>query len=180
MTLFSLHDATKEAFRRERSSMLSIDEFRKFFAAFCLFTYYDNKYEFLETELEDYVTKSLKISGIKSETSKVINDCTEAVNLIQKEGLSYIFSHRSFQEYFAAYAIVNVFSSKAGDIIPRLSDRLSDKTLSMARDINSNVFDSQYIVPIYTKMSNIFDEVLKDKSSLSALKHGGYTNGPHD
>ncbi len=55
-TLFSRHDATKEAFKRERNTKYSIDVFKRYLSYLCLITYNENKTDFSETScLKDFL-----------------------------------------------------------------------------------------------------------------------------
>lgn len=93
-TLLTWHDATKDSFERERT--LTIDQFRKVFSTFCLISYYDQDFEFTETQLRVWLQKALDYHGLNSDVDDVVRDVCESVNLLQKDGLKYIFVHRSF------------------------------------------------------------------------------------
>jgi hypothetical protein len=128
-----------------------VDQFRKVVSVFCLFSYYDQKYEFTHSELNSYIEKAIAFCGIEATSRGVIAELTESVNLIQKEGLVFLFSHRSFQEYFAAYCIVFVMPTKSGSITAALISRYFDETIRMAYDMNPDVIESNYIMPMFDK-----------------------------
>ena len=114
-TLYSWHDAQKDSWSRPRC--LGIDAFKKFFYTFCLFSYYQQDFVFSEDLLRSYVKKSLAYQGIDVAIDDVIRDITETVNLMQLDGLQYVFIHRSFQEYFCAYCITSVISEKTHEFL---------------------------------------------------------------
>ena len=102
-TLYSKHDATKAGYRREMRSSLSYDSFRKVFAYFCFVTYYQSKYEMTHEELLSFLKKvSKSINTVDFDGENYILDLVNSICVLYKEGVSYKFTHRSFQEYFTA------------------------------------------------------------------------------
>lgn len=161
-TLLTWHDATKDSFERDRA--LSVDEFRKVFSTFCLITYYDQAFEFDEDLFRRYINKALKYHSIEANLDDVKNDICESANLLQKDGLKFIFVHRSFQEYFAAECAMQVVSGKAKDFLGVFSKRTRDTVFAMCYEIHPElvfdqyfsekiqwVMDSGYLVPIGSK-----------------------------
>lgn len=102
--LYSLHDSSKDVFRREFHCK-NVDEqsFKNLFAYFCFHSYMKEEYEFSEDRLEYYLANgckklSLENVGIKN----YIHDLQSSVCMLVRDGDTYRFSHRSFQAYFAA------------------------------------------------------------------------------
>ncbi len=141
-TLLTWHDATKDSFERERA--LSVDEFRKVFSTFCLITYYDQAFEFDEETFRRYIKKALDYHSIGADLDDVKNDICESANLLQKDGLKYIFVHRSFQEYFAAECTMQVVSGKAKDFLEAFSIRTRDTVFAMCYEIHPELVYDQY------------------------------------
>lgn len=150
-TLLTWHDATKDSFERERA--LSVDDFRKVFSTFCLMTYYDQVFEFDEEALRRYIGRSLEYHEIAAGVDDVKNDICESANLLQKDGLKYIFVHRSFQEYFAAECTMQVVSGKAKDFLEVFSKRNRDTVFAMCYEIHQELVYDQYF-------SKHIDEIL--------------------
>lgn len=104
-TLFHKHDSMKRGkYKREILSGLGYEDFKKVFSYFCFRTFFKNKYEFTEQAvLENIARAKVKItSPINFQETDYLKDLTNAVCMLVHEGLNYRFSHRSFQEYFAA------------------------------------------------------------------------------
>ncbi len=141
-TLLTWHDATKDSFERDRA--LSVDEFRKVFSTFCLITYYDQAFEFDEDLFRRYIEKSLKYHSLEVDLDEVKNDICESANLLQKDGLKFIFVHRSFQEYFAAECVMQVLSGKAKDFLDVFSKRTRDTVFAMCYEIHPELVFDQY------------------------------------
>ena len=133
-TLLTRHDATKDAFVRDRS--LSVDDFRRVFSTFCLLSYYENSYDFSEDSLLRYVGRAIKYHQLENPSHDVMHDFCESINLLQKDGLVFVFVHRSFQEFFAAECAMNVVSGKAGEFLKEFLTRTRDSTFLMCLEIH--------------------------------------------
>ena len=100
------HDATKVGYSRKMKTGLSPERLKEIFAAFCANTYQRQIYSFTRNELEDEFRKILCLSKNESEhilpPSSFVDDFTNAICLMYKDGEKYFFMHRSFQEYFCA------------------------------------------------------------------------------
>ena len=60
VTLFNAHDATKGSYKREIRSELGCEDFKDVFSYICFKSYFNNKYEFSETELNKYLNEAQK------------------------------------------------------------------------------------------------------------------------
>ncbi len=103
--LFHKHDAMKKGkYRREKMSGLGYEDFKKVFSYFCFKTFFKNEFEFSEkTVLENIERAKEKVLPYEEFKSiDYLDDMSKAVCMLVHEGLNYRFSHRSFQEYFAA------------------------------------------------------------------------------
>lgn len=139
-TLLSWHDGTKDAFERERS--LGRDQIRPVFSTFCLSSYYDSVYEFDDDSVRLYIRKALRYHRIEADIDGVLQDFCETINLLQKDGLYYVFVHRSFQEYFAAECAMHVVSGKTSQFLNDFVGRTRDTTFRMCFEIHPElVFD---------------------------------------
>ncbi|MCZ7888667.1 NACHT domain-containing protein [Agrobacterium salinitolerans] len=148
-TLFQWHDATK-AFNREKT--LDIDEFQRSFGIFCLLSYHQEKFEFTKSEVIDLIVKSSKFCGITKKPEDILKDYEETVNLLKQEGLKYIFIHRSFQEYFCAYALMRINPGKFADIFSAIRQRYDDNVLFMCFEMNRGIVLDEYVKPLFSKL----------------------------
>ena len=108
--LYSRHDThDKGAFQREfQCGALGKDAFTKVFARFCFQSYLDQKYEFSQEEILNYLRDSIQKLELQVDAQAYLSDLRKIVCMIVLEGRQYRFSHRSFQEYFAAVYIVGL------------------------------------------------------------------------
>ncbi|WP_386372144.1 NACHT domain-containing protein [Sulfitobacter aestuarii] len=167
-TLLTWHDATKDSFERDRS--LSVDEFRRVFSTFCLVSYYDQAFEFDDETFRRYMQKSLDYHGIEANLDDVINDVCESANLLQKDGLKYLFVHRSFQEYFAAECAMQVVSGKASEFLKVFAKRLRDTVFAMCYELHPELVFDKYF-------SERFDWI-RDVDFLNDVKGGMRQENP--
>lgn len=144
-TLLTWHDATKDSFERHRT--LREDQFRRVFSTLCLLSYYQEVFEFTESSLDEYIVRALKYHSIEADVKGVKDDICESVNLIQRDGMKFVFVHRSFQEFFAADCAMKTISGKASEFLTFFARMRRDSVLQMAYEIHPELFIDAYIIP---------------------------------
>lgn len=103
-TLYNMHDATKDAYVRDIRTQLGCEDFKLIFAYICFKSYFSSEYEFSEPRIREYISMAKeKFEQYSFSVEDFLEDLTSSVCMIVKDGLTYHFSHRSFQEYFAAW-----------------------------------------------------------------------------
>lgn len=118
---------------------------------------------FSDTEILEYLAEAVNTEDITCEPTKIFNDLLKSVCIIQKDGNTYTFSHRSFQEYFAA-----VFLSRSQTIdLPKALNLISirhhtDNVISLAWELNRERLETLWIQP---KLKRITREASKFISS---------------
>lgn len=130
-TLFNMHDATKDAYVRDIRSDLSCEDFKLIFAYICFKSYFSDEYEFTESQLQSYIQKGKdKFKNINFRVDDFKEDLTQSVCMLVKEGLNFRFTHRSFQEYFAAWYTCKL----TDDVQNKLLTSWLKESLSVNRD----------------------------------------------
>ncbi|MDI9521021.1 MAG: NACHT domain-containing protein [Bacillota bacterium] len=165
-TLFHTHDATKGAYKRDIRSGLDYDDFKKIFSYFCFKSYFKSDYEFCESNLIDYICAAQKkISTKKSfEALSYIKDLTSSVCMLVFEGLKYRFSHRSFQEYFAALYTTQLSDEKQKRLLlPWIGKDMLHATersafLPMLADLQRERFSTNILLPMLEKLEELYKE----------------------
>jgi len=156
--MYSMHDATKGGYKRERMSNLSCDEFRNVFAKFCFVTYVNGNFEFNENNAISYLKTSGK--GIESfDATAFLHDLQVAVCLIIKDGPTFQFTHRSFQEYFVSFYLNQLNDKQQQDacriVLSKSSARIgTDNVFRMLKDMGESRFEKNFIIPILTEIDN--------------------------
>jgi len=74
--------------------------------------------------------------------------------MLRPDGLYYVFIHRSFQEYFTAFAMTKVFPAKLGILMNDLADRLTDNVLLLATEMNKDLVLEDYIRPLVNRIES--------------------------
>lgn len=147
-TLFMKHDSTKEAgYQRYRHTDLAINEFKNCFAAFCVSTYLNEKFEFSESEVLEFIVKALTFERSDAKPSLFLRDLIESVCLLQRDGLYLGFTHRSFQEYFVAAFVCSGRAKNVNSILDFVCKRDYEAILHMSYDMNPSLVLREWVLP---------------------------------
>lgn len=168
--LYLRHDLTKGGYRRKLYTGLDRQELIRLISYFCLVSYYDENFEFTEFTLNKAIDTSKSVDGYEVSNEAFTKDMLESLCLLKKEGITYSFTHRSFQEYFAANCIARVASRNLEKLFSSFSDRYTDSVLQMVYDINVDLFRGGYLVPMRKKYSRFFEKKRKTSLFIDFLK----------
>jgi predicted NACHT family NTPase len=156
-TLFCRHDATKEAFKRQKYTNYSIDDFKRLLSYFSITTYIDQAFEFTDATLLEYIKLSADMYGFREVNCELFaKDLLESVSILQRDGLNIKFSHRSFQEYFSAYALVRLSRNVVQSLFVECSFRNRDSVMSMVFDMNKAFIEDNYIDVLGRNLRRLF------------------------
>lgn len=162
-TMARLHDASKGSFKRPLHTNLTPEEFAKFFAEFCARTYRDEMLEFDERSFTAYMSKVLR--GTLAENNGItphdfLLDLTDNLCIMYREGSTYYFIHRSFQEYFAAVHFSSEYDAKLtriGNFFEGMKNRnYTDKTFDMMYDMIPDKIERFIFLPFLEKLINAY------------------------
>ena len=102
--IYHIHDTNdKGYFLRAFRCRLDEKTFKMLFARFCFQTYFQEKYEFTRDEIIELLSKSISMLKLGDVDPKDYLYDLMTVCLLVQDGLLLRFSHRTFQDYFAAY-----------------------------------------------------------------------------
>tara|TARA_R110000850_G_scaffold8888_15_gene32671 strand:- start:329 stop:2251 length:1923 start_codon:yes stop_codon:yes gene_type:complete len=174
-TLYTLHDASKQGFQRKRHVSMTEAQFINVFSLFCLVSYIDGDHSFSREQVVNILDNVKIRADVEYDSEEFLRECIESVNLIYKEGEVYSFTHRSFQEYFSAYAVSHYFMENYREIIYKIPIRRGDTVLSMVNQINKSLFDQLFVAPEYEKIRHSIDGALKKRKWLDVLAELDYT-----
>jgi len=114
-----------------------------------MITYLNEMFTFSSEVLLEKIQQSITSSQIDVDKVKFRNDLTESTCMLVLDGLEYTFSHRSFQEYFAAYFLCRVKTDEFERILPSLVQRGSfDNVLNMVSEMNKEKFEESWALPV--------------------------------
>ena len=175
--LATRHDNSKSGYNRTMKSGLSPERLKLLFAAFCSNTYQENRLSFTYDELMACFEEVIPLlnedeQGVKP--SALIDDYTDAICLLYRDGGKYHFMHRSFQEYFCAYS----FWRQTEEFYPGIADffensegrdkytRYGDKTFEMLYEMAPSKVEKCIIIPF---LEQLFAECDSKKGYLTYL-----------
>lgn len=165
-TLFNIHDATKGgAYRRDIRSKLGCEDFKNIFAYICFKSYFKNQYEFTESSLIEYIEKAKDKfkNHIEFEIEDFKEDLVKSVCMLVREGLNYRFSHRSFQEYFAAWYTCKLIDDVQEKLVTGWIKEngffLRDSYFSMLYNLQPEKFNRIILMPGIKKIKNIYEHI---------------------
>ncbi|MCL2224368.1 MAG: NACHT domain-containing protein [Defluviitaleaceae bacterium] len=164
-TLLERHDSTKEGYTRKIESGLRSDLFKKVFATFCCITYHNSKFSFSKDELINTLNKvktAVAKDGIDFDVENYITDLTNAVCMLYREGFTYHFTHRSFQEYFTAVYLKeqtdDIMEKRGLAIIKTDMDRaVIDNVFRMLCDMAKDKFEKNILLPFLIEIEKDFE-----------------------
>lgn len=169
-TMARLHDASKGSFKRPLHTNLTPEEFAGYFAEFCARTYRDEMLEFDERSFNAYMSKVLR--GTSAESKGITPhdfflDLTNNLCIMYREGSTYYFIHRSFQEYFAAVHFSSEYDAKLtriGNFFEGMKNRnYSDKTFDMMYDMIPDKIERFIFLPFLEKIISEYSQNGKDE-----------------
>lgn len=174
-TLFMKHDATKAGFKRQIKSGLSYDSFKKVFAKFCFNSYARGQYSFEREEIINILDR-VKNKGDEFSVADYVEDLTDSVCVLYRDGRQFAFTHRSFQEYFAAVYLKELTDENLTRVALRLLERepdrvMEDAVFNMLHDMIPERFESQIMLPICKKIDNICAAKTEDDTYLAYFKY---------
>ncbi len=164
--LFQRHDTMKGAYKRIKETNLDIQDFEKVLNVFCIQTYDDRKIRFSRQEAIEYLGKSKQIINLKFNSESFLNDLLQSVCILVEEGLFITFSHRSFQEYFAAKFIVSSESNMKKRLLKKYQpETIDDNIYKLVHELDPDFLEYEIILPF---LSNLFDKInLKNKVGIT-------------
>lgn len=169
-TMARLHDASKGSFKRPLHTNLTPEEFAKYFAEFCARTYSDEVLEFDERSFSAYMSKVIR--GTIAEDHGIsphdfLLDLTDNLCIMYREGNTYYFIHRSFQEYFAAVHFSSEYDAKLrkiGNFFEKMPNRnYTDKTFDMLYDMIPEKIERFIFLPFLQQLISAYSEKGEDE-----------------
>lgn len=161
VTLFNAHDATKDSYVRDIRCGLGCEDFKYVFSYLCFKSYFNGEFEFSEARLIDYLSQAkVKLNRINFMVEDFLEDLTQSVCMLVKEGLVYRFSHRSFQEYFAAWYTCKLTDEVQSKLllnwIKESDSVLSDSYFMMLFDLQSDKVNKIILCPIIKDLKKYY------------------------
>ena len=186
LTLLRGHDSSKLAFQRRFRSVRELDDFTIVFREFCAKSFRKADYEFDERKIDEYLQKLKSIKDLDDfslmTVSNFLFDACNSVCIMMKDGLTYHFIHRSFQEYFFA----DYYSRQDDDTLKKLGIYIAAKdsrrddlnlSLSMLYELSPEKVDRFIIIPFLSQTFDLpeefqyWDFLERNFGNLKFIKH---------
>lgn len=161
VTLFNVHDATKDSYVRDIRTGLGCEDFKLIFSYICFITYFKSEFQFTESKIREYIQKAKdKFDKFNFRVEDYLDDLTQSVCMLVKDGFEYRFSHRSFQEYFAAWYTCKLVDDIQAKLLHRWieesSSVLYDSYFAMLYDLQSEKVNKIIICPILEDVRKLY------------------------
>lgn len=171
--LFNMHDATKDAYVRDIRCKLGYENFKMVFAYFCFKSYFEGDFEFTDVSLRKYLEQcKQKFCDIDFEIDDFQTDLIKSVCMLIKEGIFYRFSHRSFQEYFAAWYTCKLTDEVQYELltgwIKESSGLKTEQYFQMLFDLQGEKFNKIILLPGLKLLNKRYEN---DGFSMKILKY---------
>jgi GTPase SAR1 family protein len=145
--LYYRHDASK-TFKRPTLTNLPINKGKEIMAAFSLITYINSQTIFNSYELKELLSKATKLADCECEVNDLVSDLQRAYCMLLQDGTKYQYTHRSFQEYFAACYLIAANDNNQSKLIRQFCQRAdTDITLQLVYGMNSKMLEEKLIIP---------------------------------
>lgn len=169
-TLFHKHDGSKGGYKRNIASNLGYGDFKRIFSYFSFKSFLEDQYQFTYGEGIAYIeqAKSKIKPSIAFDSSDFFNDAITSVCMLVQEGSKYKFTHRSFQEYFAAVYICTLDDDEQKNIMAywgKKTENCHNATfLHMLNAMQSKRVFKNFLKPVLVELDNF---VLENKFSYT-------------
>lgn len=152
--LYYRHDASK-SFKRPTLTELPVNKGKDILSAFSLITYIKSKTSFNKSELNEFLKTAMKLSDCECNLNDLITDLMRAFCMLLQDGTVYEYTHRSFQEYFAACYLIAASEQNQLKLIQQFSKKAdTDITLQLAFGMNPKLIEEKLIVPFLEDFKN--------------------------
>lgn len=158
--LFVRHDSMKGGWKRKRHVDLPLDDYRVLFSYFCVISYTREIFTFTQARALETIDASIKCSQIDVSKVDMFHDLIECTCMLVRDGLDYVFSHRSFQEYFVAFFFSRVkieqFALASSKLIQRGP---ADNVLLMLSEMNREKFEESWALPRLNELCELVERI---------------------
>ncbi len=154
--LYRRHDASKLGFRRKKYLDLDIRDFKSVLSCFSLLSYFRGYYEFSSSQLIKFIDESKEITQqLEINSEKFFLDMYNSINILIRDGQKYVFSHRTFQEYFSAFYISQLPKELKPNFITKIfKERPLDKVLDFLFENDRQNLEVFLIIPYFEEIKD--------------------------
>lgn len=165
--LFEDHDMTKGGhFIHKKNSGLDIEDFHRITRCIGYLTALKGKVSLTRDEFRKVIEKAIQLTpAIKTSANNMIKDLVKVVPLFVEDGLEYRWTHKSFQDYFAAAYICDDLKINQRKVWEKLIEIDAEKyfnILDFCYDMDVKNFRSYIILPLINDYINYYENTYTD------------------
>ena len=144
-TLFSAHDSlSKLSYVREKISGLSKEQFEQVLRVFSFIAYFEGRWIFTLKDIISIWTIIKEKKSITFENDSLLHDLCVSIGILVKDGVDYLFPHRSLQEYFTAAYI--------GDLSVENKRRLYERLRRMNYENEWDILEREHFYHLLSEL----------------------------
>ncbi len=162
-TLYRHHDDMKFLYKRDFHSNLAEDVFVRLWSCFCYFSYREREISFDLDRLHNFINIAIDYISVKIDQKAIARDFIESLCIIIKDGESYSFLHRSFQEYGAAVFLCNERIDRIYDPLDSLKDNLNDDVMDLVLSIRKDLIEHAFVLPRIDNFIRKYNKLRSEK-----------------
>ncbi|MEO7215529.1 NACHT domain-containing protein [Mucilaginibacter sp.] len=191
IALFSEHDSrSKLTFTRERLSNLTQEQIEDLLGLFCLYSFFENKYDWDKGYVRDKFRSIKKMSFTKEaqfDVDKLIKDLTTGLSLWTEDSGILSFAHRTLQEYYTARLVKNLKSDEKINFYQLLISKYVKKSdhpyllslLGFLLEMDTFSYKKHFMLPILKEVEQHFETFDEETFAVQCLDYFGYNIFKH-
>lgn len=175
-TLYTKHDTRSKSggYLHDRKCKLEKDQYLQVLRYFSFLSFFNGKYLFDTYYLNQKLTEIKSQYNLKYDNDDMIYDLSVSIAILVKDGLEYVFPHRSMQEYFAADLISTLQDKVKKDLI---YNRVIKKNYgsdgfnfwSLCEELDELCFQSYFLVKNLKEYENILTKTREDTNTPAEI-----------
>jgi len=161
--LYQDHDLSKgAAFERKKKTGLDIEDFHKAVRALGIATHFVGRVQYGPEEFQSLLDGARTISApVFFDLSKMRSDLLSAVPVFTKDGMDVRWSHKAFQDYFAAQYIYFDANKGRDELVLGLLDsenpRKNENILQILVDLDREIVEKLVIAPMIEELMGHYE-----------------------
>lgn len=162
-TMWSQHDASKDGFKRYRLTSVDKDDYIRILEAFAFQTYLDSAISFDRHKAAEYLDKSKQIQQINFESEGFLDDLIKNVCILVVDGVNLTYTHRSFQEYYAARFVRFLKPGVREKMMAAVAARgQQDAVLDLLWEMAPELVERELFIPVLKTFQPVADATDED------------------
>jgi len=166
--LWNTHDATKDGYKRALRSRLDKDAFIRVLEAMSFQAYWEGRISLTQDEAYSYLRVAQQLCGFEFDPEHYLDDLLRAVCVLVRDGLQYTYTHRSFQEYYAARFLLHADSVRRGRAYGRVvGEGQTSLVLELMWEMQREVVENELLIPTLIKLRQAMEGTISQEAKAA-------------